>query len=143
MADFAENRDFEMVMLVDRTGVGGTELIYDGVRLVFPPNVVEKAIPRFVAQWLYQYPRYMVWTTDGRFVCRFGIKELAPGLAAEIGPDAGDVSPIEVDRTRTEGWDTSGVERADTRVVELRLPRTLTHERQGSTSAATFADRKG
>lgn len=144
MADFTENRDFETVTLVDRTGEGGTEIIYDAVRLVFPPGIDVKNVPRFVAQWLFQTQRHMVWTQDGQFVCRFGVKGATPEFAAELGPDAGDVSPIEVDRTRIEGWDTTGVERADTRVTEVTLPRALLHERQGAgASAATFADRKG
>ena len=140
--EFAENRDFQTVTLVDRTGLGGTEIIYDGVRIVFPKGTTEKAIPRFVAAWLFRVSQQMVWTDAREFVNRFGIKDLPSDLEAELGPEAGNTSPIVIDGTRVEGWDTAGVERQDTRTIELKMPRALLQERQGA-STASFAERKG
>ena len=143
MAEFAENRDFRTVTLVDRTGKGGTEILYDGVRVVLPRGKAELTVPRFVARWVMGVStQHMVWTTDDQFVNRFGIKDISEDLAAELGPEAGDISSIELDTGRTEGWDTTGVERVGTRTVEINLPKSLMRERQG-TAAASFGERKG
>lgn len=142
MAEFTDNRDFRTVTLVDRTGQGGTEILYDGVRIVLPRGKTELTVPRFVAAWLFRVGQQMVWTTEAQFVNRFGIKDLSEDLAAELGPEAGDTAPIDLDTTRAEGWDTTGVDRTDTRTVALNLPKSLMRERQG-TPAASFAERKG
>ena len=141
MAEFTENRDFSTVTLVDRTGRGGAEIIYDGVRITFPQKKVEKAVPRFVANWLFRVSQQMVWTEDGQYVNRFGIKDMPEDLVQELGPEAGDTSLIVLDATRHEGWDTSGVDRSEARTVELTLPSSAMRERQGL-NTTTFGDRK-
>lgn len=140
MAEFAEGRDFRSVTLVDRAGTGGAEIIFDGVRIVFPRGVTEKAVPVFVAEWLFRVTQQHVWTTDGQYICRFGLKDAPEDILALAGPEAQDCSPIQL-ADRVEGWDTSGVDRSNTRTVALNIPRSLTHERQGSL-AGSFGERK-
>lgn len=141
MAEFTENRDFRTVTLIDRTGQGAVEIIYDGVRIPLPKGVTEKAVPRFVAAWLFRVGQQMVWTADGRYVNRFGIKDPSDDLVAELGVEVGDISPITIDTQRSEGWDTSGVDRSAHTVVTLNLPPVPLRERQGTREAA-FGERK-
>ena len=143
MAELFENRDFRTVTLVDRTGQGGAEIIYDGVRIVLPRGKTELSVPRFVAVWLLGVTtQQMVWSQEVGYTPRFGIKDMDEELTRELGPDAADISPITLDAERAEGWDTTGVERGGTRTVELNIPKSLMRERQG-TVAASFAERKG
>lgn len=139
-----ENQDvYTSVVLVDRAGMGGTEIIYDGVRLVFKPGQIKLAVPRFVADWLYGNQKHMVWTEDGNYTNRFAIEGLPEELLAQYGSAAGDTSPITIDGNRVEGWDTTQVDRTDgkTRVVQVRVPPNLLTERQGQ-DAYTFGARK-
>ena len=139
--EYQESHDFRTVTLVDRTGRGGTEIIFDGIRIVLPRGKSELTLPRYVAQWLFRTTQQMVWTADGRFVSRFGIKDIPEDLAAETGPEAGDCSAIELGSGRVEGWDTSTVDRGATQTISLNLPKSALNERQG-TLASAFADRK-
>ncbi len=144
MAEFTENRDFRSVTLVDRTGRGGAELIFDGVRITLAKGKAEFHVPRFVALWLFRTQKEFVWTSEGQFVNRFAVRDADPEFLAEVGPEAGDTSPIDLDTTRAEGWDTTGVERTNTRTVAVNLPLNLLRERQGTNSeSGVFAERKG
>mgnify|MGYP001561843960 FL=1 len=144
MPEFGENRDFRSVTLVDRTGLGGAEIIYDGVRIMLPRGKTEVQVPSFVARWLFlSTTQQMVWSREAGYTPRFGIKDLDEELEKDLGPHVGDTSPITIE-SRAEGWDTTGVDRADTRLVTLNIPRSVTHERQGRTTEdPAFGGRKG
>lgn len=122
MADFENASAYDIVTLVDRTTKGGCEIIHDGKRIVFKPGQVEKAVPQFIAEWLFGAERHMVHTTDGQYVHRFAVRDAPEELLAQIGAERADESPIEVDTTRTEGWNTElyADDRGKTRTIELR-----------------------
>lgn len=104
MSDFTLASAYEYVTLVDRSMKGGCEIVHDGVRTVFKPGEIERTVPKFLAQWLFQMDKERVHTTDGAFVRRFGIKDPSPDVLMELGPDAGDCDPIDMDTTRLERW---------------------------------------
>lgn len=122
MADFENASAYDIVTLVDRTTKGGCEIIHDGKRIVFKPGQVEKAVPQFIAEWLFGAERHMVHTTDGQYVHRFAVRDAPEGLLAQIGAERADESPIEVDTTRAERWNTdvAADDRGKTRTIELR-----------------------
>lgn len=131
------------IILLDRTGQGGGEIIVNGVRLNFPKGRPEMAVPRFVAEWLFTHGKHMVWTTDGIFTNRYGVKDAPEDFTNAFGEESGDCSPIEIDGNRIEGWDTTAVERDEsTRVVPVSVPAQALRERQGSTGTYAFGSRK-
>lgn len=141
--DFQHASAFSYVTLVDRTGLGGTEIIYDGVRIVFKPGETEKTVPEFVAEWLLNVgSQGRVWTEAGEHVNRFAVKDASSQLAASVGPEAVDCSPIQLAQDRIEGWDTSGVDRSSHHTLTLNVPARELRERQG-VIAATYGGRKG
>lgn len=141
MSELYQNRDFRSLILVDRAGRGGTEFIFDGVRITFPPGVVEQGCPWFVAQWLFGVNQTRVWTKDGDFTFRFGVKNAPEEFLAAVGPEAGDTSPIEIDGNRIEGWDTTGVDRSNATVLKVSVPASDLSERQGR-QGQMYGDRK-
>ena len=118
MSEFAAGQGFEYVILVDRTGKGGVEIIHDGQRIVFKPGQKERPVPLFLAEWLARVDQHRVHTTDGEFVNRFGVREAPEELIRRVGEM--DCSPIEIDTTRAEGWnsDIYAADRGDK--VEVR-----------------------
>jgi hypothetical protein len=119
---FTYNPD-SLVTLVDRTTLGGDEIVADGQRLVFKPGEIEKTVPREFVLWLYRTDKKRVWTTGGDFAHRYAVKDAPAWLIDHCGPEVADCSPIEVDNTRLEGWDTSGVPRDDrTRTLRVNIP---------------------
>lgn len=141
MSEFIQQRDFRAVVLVDRTGQGGTEVIFDGVRIPFAKGESEKPVPLFVAEWLFSQGKHKVWTEAGDFTNRFGLRNAPESVINALGPESADCSPITLDLSRPEGWDTTGVDRSDTRFVPINVPSNLTRERQGTT-AYTFGGRR-
>lgn len=139
--DFQQASSFSYVTLVDRAQTGGTEIIHDGVRIVFKPGETEKVVPQFVAEWLFHVDQGHVWTVDGQYVSRFAIKDISPELLGALGAEAGDTSPIHVDSGRIEGWDTSQVDRSNHRFIDINVPASAFRERQG-VAAMTFGGRR-
>lgn len=142
MSEFNNQDVYSSVILVDRAGIGNTEIVYDGVRLVFKPGQTELTVPKFVADWLFQYQKHHVWTEDNVYVNRFSIKGASEDLLNQYGEEAGDLTPITIDGNRIEGWDTSQVDRPEgsVKVVPVAVPSHLLKERQGR-SASSFGDR--
>jgi len=140
MSSFAQASGYEFVTLVDRTGKGGCEIIHDGVRCVFPMGRAERPVPRFLVEWLYRVDQQKVHTVTGEYVQRFGIKEPNDELAAILGPEAFDCSPIEIDKERLEGWDTDAVpDRGPMKAINLGR-QTLTND--APTGGATFSGKE-
>ena len=104
MGDFSLASAYEYVTLVDRAMKGGTEIIHDGVRVVFKPGEIERPVPLFLATWLFQTDKERVHTTDGQYQRRFGLKDPPPEVLQELGPDVADCDPIEIDTSRIERW---------------------------------------
>lgn len=119
------------VWLVDRTTLGGDEVFYDGRPIVFAAGEVKKYVPRDFVAWLYRTDKKRVWTTDGLFVHRYAVENPPQSLIDHCGPEVGDCSPIEVDKTRLEGWDTSGVE-GHAQTLNVNQPASEMRERLGS-----------
>ena len=118
-----QQRDYSVVTLVDRVG-GPGEIIHDGIRVAIKP---EMHVPAFLAKWLFsgRVTQQRVHTKDGQYVCRLGIKDGPEELLALLGSEAFDTSPIEVDDTLAEGWDTAAVDpnRASTmRAQRITVP---------------------
>lgn len=96
---------FDTVTLVDRAGLGGVDIIYDGQIIKFEKGQVEKPVPQILVEWLYRVDQQKVHTTDGEYVQRFGVKDPTEELIRNLG-EVPDCSPIEIDKSRVEGWDT-------------------------------------
>lgn len=138
MAEYEGQDAYSIVTLIDRAATGGTEFIYDGKRITFRPGEIEKPVPQFVALWLFQQERMMVHTTEGAFVCRFAVKGGTDEFKAQVGPDAFDDTPIEIDQTRVEGWNTDAAERGPKTEV-ITLKRTAAdYQMGGVATAASF-----
>lgn len=125
MSDFSASASYDYVTLVDRTGKGGCEIIHDGVRIGFPPGKPERPVPQFLVNWLFRVDQQKVHTTDGQFVQRFGVKEPSEEMVAQLGIECGDISPIEIDTNRAEGWDTDqfAVDRGSSPLKKIDLAR--------------------
>lgn len=113
---------YDFVTLVDRTGLGNDEIVYDSKRIVFKKDQIERPVPRLLAEWLFRVDQKKVHTIDGDYVFRYGIKDAPDDLVANLGEEVTDCSPITVDTSRLEGWDTDSyaTERGDSRTVQLK-----------------------
>ena len=130
----------EYVTLVDRTG-GPGEFMYDGRPRTFPKGKPTRIVPLHVATFIIGRQKQHVWTVDGQFVPRFTIQDGPEGLLDQLGEEAFDTSPITIDTTRTEGWDTSLADRGATRTLELkRQPGDFVN--QGSAVTGTFSGKE-
>lgn len=109
-----------IVNMVDRTTLGGGEIKIDGNCLVFARGEMKKAVPGELIAWLYQHEKEKVWTVDGQYVCRYAVEHPPQWLLDVCGPEVADCTPIELDRSRIEGWDTRGVPR-DTRTKVIAV----------------------
>jgi len=96
---------YEFVTLVDRAGRGGFEITFNGRRIVFAPGVKERPVPQDVAEWVFRTDQQKVHTTDGEYVCRLGAKGAPDDFVARLGTAVKDCSPITIDTSRAEGWD--------------------------------------
>lgn len=143
MADEYDERDWQIVTLVDRTGQGGGEIIYDGLRIPIRP---EFPIRARIARWLLRASQHMIHTTEGQFVCRFGVKRDpdSEDLILSLGEEVADCSPLEIDTTRLEGWDAESVDpdRDKATAVDLKIPTSVRRTRDGSRGQAGFGGRK-
>lgn len=141
MAD--DQEDTQIVTLVDRAGTGGGEIRRDGQRYPIRP---EFQVLGAVARWIFQVQQQMVYTTDGRYVHRLGIKRTpeSENLIQELGPEVADCSEIEIDTARVEGWpaDTQDPNRARATVLHLGGSRDL-QARQGDPLSGGFAKTGG
>ena len=150
MSDLETQDLYSVVTLVDRTGVGGTEFIFDGKRFGLKPGQTELAVPRFVAEWLLSVDQTKVWTTDGRFVSRFGVKDAPPDFLERLDPGAADTDLITIDGSRVEGWEAEATDPDRARATVLTAkddPRLKKNpadyrERQGN-KEYVFGARKG
>ena len=111
----------DYVTLVDRAGIGGVSVVYDGAYYVFKPGQTERPVPQNLAEWLFRVDQQKVHTTDGEFVQRFGLKDAPQEFLERIGGQP-DSWPITIDNTRVEGWDTETYAQREgqTRVVQLK-----------------------
>jgi hypothetical protein len=139
----------EYVTLVDRTG-GPGEFMFGGRPRVFKPRVhgadsttreARLTVPLEIARWVLTNERQHVWTTDGVFVPRFTIKEGPEELLNELGEEAFDTSPITIDTSRAEGWNTDTADRGATRTVPLRR-QASDFAHQGGALAGTFSGKE-
>jgi hypothetical protein len=96
--------DLNYATIVDRTGKGGVDIVFDGQILTFKPGETIKPVPASLAAWLFRVDQHKVHTVDGEYVHRFGLKDASESLLRDIGVQ--DCSPIEIDTSRVEGWDT-------------------------------------
>src|SRR5262245_54905243 len=96
MSEFGSVAAFEYVILVDRIGKGGCDIVHDGVTSQFKPGQTERPVPQFLAEWLWRVDQQKIHTRDGQYIQRFGLKDASPDLIARIGTSALDCSPIEV-----------------------------------------------
>lgn len=120
MAEFVSADYYTSLILVDRACLGGCEIIHDGVRITFPKGVIERPVPQFLAEWLFQVDQQKVHTTDGQFVQRFAVKDATEDFMTRAGREAGDCTPIEIAH-RLEGWnvDAYALDRGNTRVMQI------------------------
>ena len=128
--EFTHAASYEYVTLVDRAMTGGCEIIHDGVRVVFKRGEMERTVPLFLAQWLFQTDKERVHTTDGQYVRRFGLKNPPPELLAEVGPECADCDPIAIDSKRIERWNVEAYapDRGRTREIPVaRRPEDFTN----------------
>lgn len=139
---------YASVTLVDRVGTGGCEFVFDGKRFTFAPGETRKAVPRFVAEWLFRVDQTWVHTDQG-FVSRYGIADGTNDLIEAIGVEAFELSPLRLLTGRVEGWNAEeqDPDRASAKTITAKDdPRLASaasgqRERQGGTSL-TFAGRK-
>lgn len=140
--DFTSVDIYSAVTLVDRSGEGGTEFIFDGIRFVLKPGQTELIVPKFVAQWLLRSDNYKVWTTDGEFANRFAVKAPVPqDLVDACGPESADCSPITMRTDLLEGSAVAELNPARLEVHQLRIPASELRERQGTGDRAGFGNR--
>lgn len=147
MSDLPITAGFEIVNLVDRTGKGGCEIIFDGVRVPFKPGQKERPVPQFLAEWILSVDQHKVHTKDGEFVNRFAVKEDAPeDFRLRLGRAACDTTPIEIDTDRLEGWDTDNsidvADRGTERVINLGKKRADFGNDAAPGGAAAYANKR-
>ena len=131
------------VWLIDRTTLGGDEIVCDGQRIVLKPGEMRLYVPVDLVVWLYRTDKKRVWTTDGDFVHRYAVEAPVPdSLIAACGPEVADCSPIDVDRTRLEG-SAVGVSRDKLKVSNVIIPADELRERLGTTGARVAFAEKG
>lgn len=128
MSDDGYRTDTSPVMLIDRALKGGFEYQHDHIPIVFKPGKVERVVTADQARHAFSHDHLKVWTTDGQFIHRVAVKDLpgfegyAAKLAREYGDEVLDQTPIELDTTRAEGWDTDGVDREKTVLRHVNIP---------------------
>ena len=88
------------------------ELRFGGQILEPAPSPVDAtlALPEDVARWMFSGERFMVHTTAGEWVHRFGIESASNQFLEQLGrPEVLDTSAIEIDTKRLETWNTDAV----------------------------------
>jgi hypothetical protein len=141
--------DTTPVVLIDRTTKGGYEFFYNGRPYVFRPGRMKLTVGADVARHVFRHEHTKVWTNDGEFLYRLAVED-APGfedskvserLAWEMGQEILDQTPIELDATRAEGWDTRNADRGRVAIVPVNLPPADLRDRQGAAASISFAER--
>ena len=130
-------------ILVDRAAEGGFEIWHDGYPVVvFPKGQIEMTVWGDLLPHIFTHDHLKVHTKDGQYVSRVSIKGTVGTPAAELeqiaieyGAEALDESPIEIDRTRYEGWDTRDVDQSKRRLVPVNVPASELREHLGSRGA--------
>ena len=88
------------------------EIFHDSESKVLAPGQREVTISQHLAGWLLRFSQqHHIHTTDGRFLCRFGLKDAPEDFLLHLGPEAADCSPVERDLLVGEGWNTAAVGR--------------------------------
>lgn len=142
MSEMQMAAGYQSVALVDRTGKGGCEFIFDGVRFTLKPGKPAIIVPRFVAEWLFRVDQQKVHTKDGQYVCRFAVTDGPDDFLEGIGPEAMDNSTIEIDTAAAEGWDAEGA-RGPVKTTTITLPsRPQDFAHQGGPRSGTFSGKE-
>jgi hypothetical protein len=95
------------------------EFMFNSIAFVIAPGKSEISLNRDLAKWVYRDSEVMhVHTTDGRYLCRFGIKDAEEDFVRFLGDECLDCSPLEIDYADGEGWDHEVVDRQGR--VEIR-----------------------
>ena len=130
------------VTLVDRTG-GPSEFLFDGKRFTFTAAKPTRTIPVSIAEWLFRTDHARVWSTDGTFVYRYGIKDGPEELITQLGEEPFDTDPIQIDTARAEGWNTDAADRPANSTRTISLKRTAgDFAHQGGALAGTFSGKE-
>jgi hypothetical protein len=143
--DFSQVDVYSAVTLVDRTGQGGTEFIFDGIRFVFAPGQTEMTVPKFVAKWLLEGDRCKVWSAAGEFVPRYAVKGQPQDVQEIIdacGPEVADDTRLDLKTGLLEGSAVAELDPAKLDVRPITIPRSELRERQGSGSRAGFGNER-
>lgn len=122
----------EVVKLVDRLCKGDDEITADGQQVKLG---METLVHRDFVHWMYRNDKRRVWAKDGgdgMWVHRYAVENPSQWLVDHCGPEVGDTSPIELDPTHIEGWDTSGVDRSQTKFKPINVPPSELRERNGN-----------
>lgn len=112
MADYDELPPLNAmpVMLKDRAGALPFEFQFDGHTWRKPRDKKGQetdvwSLPHYAAAWLLKRDRDRVHTKAGAFEHRFGLIEPDDELIAELGDEAMNTDPIEINVAHVEGWD--------------------------------------
>lgn len=146
MSDLQQAAGYEFVTLVDRTGKGGREFIFDGVRFSFKPGKPKLNVPRFVAEWLFRVDQQKFNTLDGQYVCIYGVEDGPGDIMDTLGPEALDCSPIEIDEAAAEGWNAGETRSSAVKLATVQLkprPSDFAHQGSGSGKSTFSAKERG
>jgi len=127
----------EFCVLVDRAENDQhykREIMHNSRARNLPAGEREIIVPTEVATFLLRYnTQHHIHTTDGRYMCRFAIKQPTEELVQFLGEECGDLTPIERDHDAIEGWDSEAQAalRGQTRTVSVRL-QSLQQTNQGN-----------
>jgi hypothetical protein len=117
------------------------EFMFNSITFVIAPGKSEISLNRDLAKWVYRDSEVMhVHTTDGRYICRFGIKDAEADFVAYLGDECLDCSPIEIDYEDGEGWDHGLIDHERGRVEIRKVTGGIREARPG---AEAHADRIG
>jgi hypothetical protein len=125
-----------MVTIIDRTGEQ-QEIRYDNRIYGFGKKTTQ-VLPMEVATWLFRNgDKYLIHTTDGDFVRRYGVTDAPDDWVAEMGVEVLETSPLTRDTTRAEGWDAEAVRVGSVQLIDLKTtahrPRAGDYVNQGTT----------
>lgn len=127
------DQDYRMATVVDRTGLGGPIKLSDG-RLL-PGEVQYDHIVHLITKkpFLLRGPvvkhafgpgsKSWLHDKDGNYVNRLGVQDAPEDLLAELGPEAQDCSPIEVDLDAVEHWNYGVVDPTRQETIRARTRR--------------------
>ena len=113
--------------------------VWHGRPRVFKPGQKTMIVPRETAIFLLKITtQNFIWTTDNRFVNRYGILNCPSDIDALLG-GLNETDDVERDLERVEGW---GIERTvPVKLVRLQEDRMAMRERQGSAPGVGMKER--